>query len=139
MVALITTTFIDCRQGEICVLNSRLKPSCAVNKTLSALLSNLSITRPPTALDPGYEGLATPKVRLGTRIAIVPLVRGLVQTIFGKISVIVTLGGGGGGGEGGKAMTLRKILLSASIVLIEITLCNVLKDVKGGGGGGGGG
>ena len=25
-------------------------------------------------------------------------VRGLVQTIFGKISVIVTLGGGGGGG-----------------------------------------
>ena len=32
-------------------------------------------------------------------------VRGLVQTIFGKISVIVTLGGGGGV----KAMTLRKI------------------------------
>ena len=27
--------------------------------------------------------------------------RGLVQTIFGKISVIVTLGGGGGGGGGG--------------------------------------
>ena len=27
-------------------------------------------------------------------------VRGLVQTIFGKISVIVTLGGGGGGGGG---------------------------------------
>ena len=26
--------------------------------------------------------------------------RGLVQTIFGKISVIVTLGGGGGGGGG---------------------------------------
>ena len=33
-------------------------------------------------------------------------IRGLVQTIFGKISVIVTLGGGGGGGV--KAMTLRK-------------------------------
>ena len=33
--------------------------------------------------------------------------------MFGKISV-VTLGGGGGGGE---AVTLRKILLSASIVL----------------------
>ena len=27
-------------------------------------------------------------------------VGGLVQTIFGKISVIVTLGGGGGGGGG---------------------------------------
>ena len=27
--------------------------------------------------------------------------RGLVQTIFGQISVIVTLGGGGGGGGGG--------------------------------------
>ena len=38
--------------------------------------------------------------------------RGLVQTIFGKISVIVTLGGGGG-----EAVTLRKILFSASIVL----------------------
>ena len=34
--------------------------------------------------------------------------------MFGKISVTVTLGGGGGGGE---AVTLRKILLSASIVL----------------------
>ena len=45
------------------------------------------------------------------------LLRGLVQTIFGKISVIVTLGGGGGGGGGGKAVTLRKALLSASIVL----------------------
>ena len=48
-------------------------------------------------------------------------VRGLVQTMFGKISVIVTLGGGGGGGGGGGvgggAVTLRKILLSASIVL----------------------
>ena len=44
--------------------------------------------------------------------------RGLVQTIFGKISVIVTLGGGGGGGGGGgEAVTLRKIFLSASIVL----------------------
>ena len=36
--------------------------------------------------------------------------RGLVQTMFGKISVIVTLEGGGG-------VTLRKNLLSASIVL----------------------
>ena len=40
-------------------------------------------------------------------IACLLSLRGLVQTIFGKISVIVTLGGGGGGG-GVKAMTLRK-------------------------------
>ena len=38
--------------------------------------------------------------------------------MFGKNSVIVTLGGrGGGGGGGGEAVTLRKFLLSASIVL----------------------
>ena len=37
--------------------------------------------------------------------------------MFGKISVIVTLGGGGGGGGArGEAVTLRKIVLSASIV-----------------------
>ena len=40
-------------------------------------------------------------------------VRRLVQTTFGKISVIVTLGGGGGG----EVVTLRKNLLSTSIVL----------------------
>ena len=40
-------------------------------------------------------------------------VRGLVQTIFGKISVIVTLGGGGGGGV--KAMTLRKFYCPRNI------------------------
>ena len=40
--------------------------------------------------------------------------RGLVQTIFGKISVIVTLGGEGGGGGG--AMTLRKNYYSQVLV-----------------------
>ena len=33
--------------------------------------------------------------------------RGLVQTMFGKISVIVTLGGGGGGG-GGRGCDVKK-------------------------------
>ena len=46
--------------------------------------------------------------------------RGLVQTIFGKISVIVTLGGGGGGGGGGWGPGIgydaKKNLLSASVV-----------------------
>ena len=34
------------------------------------------------------------------------LVRGLVQTIYGKISVSMTFGGGGGGGEGVEPLTL---------------------------------
>ena len=38
-------------------------------------------------------------VSVGTYMVSV-LIRGLVQTIFGKISIIVTLGGGGGGGGG---------------------------------------
>ena len=39
------------------------------------------------------------------------LVRGLVQTIFGKISVIVTLGGGGGGWEGRGGRDAKKIFI----------------------------
>ena len=46
------------------------------------------------------------------------LLRGLVQTIFGKISVIVTLGGGGGGG-GGEATALTPM---ATVMSIQTTL-----------------
>ena len=38
------------------------------------------------------------------------ILRGLVQTIFGKINVIVTLGGGGGGGGGGGKLYCPQVL-----------------------------
>ena len=45
--------------------------------------------------------------------------RGLVQTIFGKISVIVTLGGGGGGGGGGGCDVKKKFIVRKYCFIIR--------------------
>ena len=50
--------------------------------------------------------------------------RGLVQTIFGKISVIVTLGGGGG-------YDTKKILLFASVGFLYNGTCRALASCSG--------